>query len=58
MDFNIAEMITNVAFPIVAYASLYYMLNNAIKGMQSSVDKLANEVTKLTTIMQNKGEQE
>ena len=43
----IVQMISNVGFPIAAFAAMYYMCNTTIKEVKDSIDNLTLSIDHL-----------
>jgi len=41
------QMVSNVGFPIAAFAAMYYMCNTTIKDVKASIDELSRAIDKL-----------
>ena len=48
MDIDmLSTFISNVGFPIAAFAAMYYMCNTTIKEVKGSIDELAQSISTL-----------
>jgi len=45
----LVQMVSNVGFPIAAFAAMYYMCNTTIKDVKASIDELSRMIDKLIT---------
>lgn len=43
----LVQMISNVGFPIAAFAAMYYMCNTTIKEVKESIDNLTRSIDHL-----------
>lgn len=41
------QMVSNVGFPIAAFAAMYYMCNTTIKEVKESIDNLTRSIDHL-----------
>jgi hypothetical protein len=43
----LVQMVSNVGFPIAAFAAMYYMCNTTIKEVKDSIDNLTRSIDHL-----------
>ncbi len=43
----LVQMVSNVGFPIAAFAAMYYMCNTTIKEVKESIDNLTRSIDHL-----------
>jgi hypothetical protein len=48
MDYEIlAQLVSNVGFPIAAFAAMFYMCNTTIKDINTSINQLTKSIDNL-----------
>lgn len=56
MDYQVlAQLVSNVGFPIAAFAAMFYMCNTTIKDINTSLDNLTQSINKLISKEENNG---